>query len=416
MKTASRDRIRFLRAAALAAAALPVFAGAQAQSDPLQFFASQTFQHDSNLLRLPASISPALITGGSATSRSDLISITSAGVRFDREYSLQRFRADAALNAVRYGDYTNLNYLGYNAGGTWNWALGRQWYGEATVRGERYLASFADIRTVEKNVVDRTRLRASAGYRFTPAWSVVSSLDTSSLSNSARVFAYNDSRVGGFEAGVRWEPRSGADWQFLWRRADGRYPNRQVRDALGNAMPVTVDNAYAEDRLFTRLGVEPTDKSRVQGDIGFTRRRYENLSQRDFSGVTFGFEYTWRGSDALGVLAYARRDLGAFDTLTASHVDTRVLGVRPTLQLSGKTSAQGLVEHKRLEFAGDPGFVLTSTEQRQDTLTVFSGTLSYEFSRKVLVSGTLRWDRRASSYSQFEFSARSIGVTGEVRY
>lgn len=417
MKTSRFVALRSSRVSAVALSALPAIAGAQPfQADPLQLFANQTFQHDSNLLKLPASISPAQITGGAQTSRGDLISVTSAGVRFDREYSLQRVRADATLNAVRYSEYSNLNYLGYNAGGTWNWALGRQWYGEATARGERYLASFADVRTGAKNVVDRTRLRASAGYRFTPAWSVVGALDTSSIANSADAFAYNDSRTNGLEAGARWEPRSGADWQFLWRRADGRYPNRQVRDALGNPLPVTIDNAYSEDRLFTRLGIEPSDRSRLQGDVGITRRRYENLSQRDFSGMTFGLEYAWRGTDAFGVLGYARRDLGALDTLTSSHVDTRVFGLRPSLQLTGKTSVQAQAEHKRLDYVGDPGFVLFPVQQRQDTLTSVSGGVNYEFSRKILLSGTLRWDRRSSNYSQFEFSARAIGVTGEIRY
>ena len=389
-------------------------AGAQTP-DVVVLSAAQTFQHDSNLLRLPAVLSPEEFTGTSVSSRSDLISTTTVGARFDREASLQRLSADARVNFVRYRDYDMLNYDGYNAGGRWDWALGRQWYGQVSARADRYLSSFADVRFA-RNIVDRQVARLQAGYRLTPGWSAVAALDGLNVNNSSARYARNDLRSTGLEAGARWEPRSGADWNFLWRRSDGKYTNPQVFDTVNDPLPAATGRTYSEDRLFTRAGLQPTDKSRLNGNLGYTRRSYSDPSQRDFAGPSYGLDYSWQGSGALAVSAYVRRDLSRTDVLNAGDADTRVVGVRPTLQFGARTSLEALAEYRRLDYSGGTGFVPDQSGRREDSVTTLSGALSYEVSRKILLSATLRWDRRSSNYERFDYSARVVGVTGEIRY
>lgn len=70
--------------------------------DVLVFSASQAFRYESNLLRLPSGLSAAAATGGAATSRSDLVSTTTIGARFAREFSLQHVRADATVYRTRF--------------------------------------------------------------------------------------------------------------------------------------------------------------------------------------------------------------------------------------------------------------------------------------------------------------------------
>lgn len=382
--------------------------------DVLVFTASQAFRHESNLLRLPSGLSAAAATGGAATSRSDLVSTTTLGARFAREFSLQQLRADATFHRTRFRDNEVFDGTGYNLGGGWDWAYGRQWYGNATLRADRALASFSDIRSGERNQVDTEFLRFQAGYRFTPSWSAIGAADVLWRDNSAARFEGFDVRIAGIEGGARWEPRSGADWRFLWRHAEGNYPNRQVFDALGNPLPVTVDNGYSEDRLFTRLGLEPSDKTRVQADIGYTSRRFENLSQRDFGGITFGVDYTWRGSDLFQVTTYARRDLGETETLTATYVDTRLMGTSARVLLGGRTSLNLQAEYRRQDYAGDPGFVLLPGPTRDDRIGLLAATVRYEAARSIWLSFVARYERRNSNFAEFDFSARTLGVTAEI--
>lgn len=395
--------------------------GASAQPAPpndetLTFSVSQSLRHESNLLRLPSGLSPSAITAGAATSRSDLVSQTRAGVNFDGNYSLQRIRADASVALERFRENGIYDNNGYNAGAIWDAVYGRQWYGQALVRANRSLASFDDTRSGERNIVSEEFLRLQAGYRFTPAWSAIGAFDLRSRDYSAHLYDGLDTRVAGTEVGARWEPLSGADWRFLWRHAAGRYPNRQVFDALGNRLPGSVDNEYAEDRVFMRVGMEPSDKTRLQADIGYTSRRYENLSERDFGGITFGAEYTLRPNELFRVNGYARRDLGNSETLISSYVDSRVVGIGTDVWLTGKTSLRMQAEHRREEFGGDPGYLLFRMDQREDRLGILSGSLTYEVSRKILLSALLRFEKRNSNYSQFDFDARTIGVNAEIRY
>lgn len=384
------------------------------EPDVLSFFASQSLHHESNLLRLPSGLSAAAATGGAATSRSDIVSTTTLGARFMREFSLQRVRADAAFHLTRFRDNDVFDSNGYDAGAAWDWAYGRQWYGTASVRADRRLASFDDVRSGERNDISTEFLGLQAGYRFTPSWSALGGLDLRVRSNSATRFEGLDNRITGIEGGARWEPRSGADWRFLWRHAEGRYPNRQVFDALGNLLPVTIDNAYSEDRVYTRLGIEPSDKTRVQADIGYTSRRFENLSQRDFGGITFGVDYTWRGSDVFHVTPYARRDIGSAESLTASWVDTRRIGVTAMMLLGGRTQLNLQTEYRREDYSGDPGFVLLALDSRDDRVAVVGATIRYELARRIWLSLLARYERRNSNFAQFDFSARTIGVTAEI--
>lgn len=411
------------RGKSIAVAYCAIFTIASASAQPvapsdevLTFSASQGFRHESNLLRLPSGLSPSAVTGGAATSRSDLVSQTRAGVDFDGNYSLQRVRADASVTAERFRENSIYDNNGYNAGAIWDAIYGRQWYGQALVRVNRSLASFGDNRSPERNVVSDEFLRLQAGYRFTPAWSAIGAFDLRSRDYSARLYDGLDTRVAGTELGARWEPLSGADWRFLWRHAEGRYPNRQVFDALGNRLPTSVDNEYAEDRFFTRFGMEPSDKTRLQGDVGYTNRRYDNLSERDFGGITFGAEYTLRPNELLQLRGYARRDLGSSETLISSYVDSRVVGIGTNVWLTGKTSLQMQAEHRREEFGGDPGYLLFRMDQREDRLGVLSGSLTYEVSRKIFLSALLRFEKRDSNYAQFDFNARTFGVNAEIRY
>ncbi len=420
---ASSRAHRFSRAKAVPSAICALFtlAGAHAQAphadgEAVVFSASQGFRHESNLLRLPSNLSPSAVTGGAAKSRSDLVSTTRAGVAFDGDFSLQRLRADASVQAERFRHNDIYDNVGYDAGATWDAIYGRQWYGQGLVRVKRSLASFNDTRSSQRNVVADEFLRLQAGYRFTTSWSAIGALDLRSRDYSARSFDGLDSHVVGTEFGARWEPLSGADWRFLWRHAAGRYPNRQVFDALGNRLPVSVDNEYAEDRLYTTLGIEPSDKTRLQGDLGYTRRRYDHLSERDFGGITFGAQYTWRVNELARVTGYARRDLGSSETLISSYVDSRVIGVGSNFWVTGKTSVQLQAEHRREDYAGDPGYLLLRFDQREDRLGVLSGSLTYELSRKIFLSALLRFENRNSNYAQFDFNARTFGVNAEIRY
>ena len=103
----------------------------------LQFRASATVVHDSNLFRLPADANLlALIGRDSAAER---VAITTLGVNYNKAYSLQNVELDMSL--VKY-DYQNFSYLGFSAfnyRGAWRYAFTPRFRG--TLSSERIPAS-----------------------------------------------------------------------------------------------------------------------------------------------------------------------------------------------------------------------------------------------------------------------------------
>jgi len=387
---------------------------AQTDDRPLMFTITQGWIADSNVLRLPSSVDPSAFTGKSA--RSDRILTTSARVSYDNVISAQRVSLWAEASSVRYSNYDAFNHLGWDVGARWNWEVGRQWYGIASATDRKFLASFADQRTGTKNLVSVQELRFDAGYRLDPRWSVVGAIDTTRRSNSLSLLAPNDYRQTGYEMGARYLSGVGNDFSVVWRHMTGSYPNRQTTDALGNPLPVLVDNGFSQNSLLLRLQTVPTDKSRISGEAGWTRRSLDTLSQRDFSGPTARLSFVYTPSDAWLGEAYLRRDLGATELISASFVDTRTLGGRLTWRPTAKLSLQSFAELRRLAYDGDPGFLLVPSAVRKDTIHSMGLTVSWEAVRNVILSSELRRDARSSNYDQFDFRGNTFSLYGRVRF
>ena len=83
----------------------------------LQFRASAGVEHDSNVLQAPAN------------EQSDDIGVLSVGVKAERNYGLQHFRADAEVAAYRYRNLSNLNYSTVNYAAAWDWRFTQALHG-----------------------------------------------------------------------------------------------------------------------------------------------------------------------------------------------------------------------------------------------------------------------------------------------
>lgn len=418
----------------IALGGLPLAVGAQ--QDALVVSVSQSVAHDTNLLRLPSGADPAALTG--VRERGDTVSRTVAGVAFDREFSRQRVRASVSVDANRYANHKQFDFNGHQAAGTWEWALGPRWHGDATLRSERFLASFVDVRTDQKNLVDRDFARLGAGYRIAPGWSLVAATEAVRIRNSAAAFSAADLRETSVEAGARFTPGPSADWSLLWRHGDGHLGSGRAVDPSAGPPAAAGGRNYVDDRLLMLVSVEPNAISRVSGNLGYTQRRYDGADRQDFRGVTYALDYTWRRGDVFSMVTYLRRDVGvgsaaaatatatgagsgplgpvASQILAASYAETRSVGVRPAWQLTGKLRLQGQLDYTERRFDASASSPFTQGARRNDRLSTVGASLDYEVLRKVLLSAYVRQERRSSTQAQFGFDARVVGATLEVRF
>lgn len=392
-----------LRCIACAVATVPALAFAQPVtmptqvSDVLSFEASGAIENHSNIFRLPSGPSDTVLRG-------------LLGARFEREVSLQRFSLAANIQPVKYLDNSSYDYIGYNVGGRWDWEIGRPVFGTVSANYLRDQSGFDVVGGRVNNLRDLTTLRALGGLRLTQSWATIAALDYLNLDNSAASVRAANFKANGAEAGLRYYPGSSVDMDFVYRRENGEYPNRQVFDANGNLLPAAVDNAYSQDALLWRLNYRPNEATRFGGTIGYTRRNFENLSQRDFSGVTgrLEVEYPMTGATTLRAAIYNSIDLA--ELLNASYVRATGVVLRPTWVVSGRMSVDGLFDYVMRRFEGDPGFVFSGTPIRRDRLFDIGLRVNYEFARRVFAFGELRRLNRDSNYIGYDFTDNWFGL------
>lgn len=408
-----------------ATALLPLTASAQNTSlgqpiqvqDVLTFSAGLTLDQNSNVFLVDDSVSDAVFAARYGdTSRGDTVLTGQFGVKFDRDFSLQRITATGTIRPQKHINYSQFDNVGYDAGVNWDWAVGRPWFGKVGIRLRQSLSDFNDVQQDTKNLQRFTNFYLTAGMRLTPSWAILTGFDSDKLDNSTQAQAASDRRFTGTELGVRFAPGTGTELDLVYRRTSGDYPNRQLFDALGQPLLTNggVDNGFSENAILARLQYKPNEDTTLSGELGYTRRSYDNFADRDFSGPTARLTMDWRPGGAFFMGVDLIRDIGAEELLTANYVDLTELRLRPTFRLTGKTSLAGLVSFQNRDYGGDPRLVTTNAPVREDKLTRFGITANWQYSRNILFTLGLRREARSSNYNGLDYDNNVLSIGGQI--
>ncbi|MCA3181327.1 MAG: outer membrane beta-barrel protein [Burkholderiaceae bacterium] len=384
-----------LAAAPLLAVAQPVSMPTQV-SDVLSFEASGAIENHSNILRTPAGQSDTVIRG-------------LLGARFEREFSLQRVTLYGNIQPVKYLDLSRFDYIGYNLGGQWDWEIGRPVFGTFAASYLRDQSAF-DVFGPIKNLRDLFTVRALAGFRLSQRWALIGAADYFSLDNSSPLVQASNFDATGVEGGFRYYPGTALDMDFVYRRESGSFPNRQIFDANGNLLPAAVDNAYGQDALLWRLNYRPNEETRYGGTVGYTRRSYDTLSQRDFSGITGSLEAEVPISGATLFRGAVFNSISTAELLNANFIRDTGVRLTPTWRATSRFSVDGLLLYTIRRYEGDPGFVFSGAPVRRDKVLDFGVRVNYEFARRVFLFGDLRRLERTSNYAGFDFTDNWFGL------
>jgi hypothetical protein len=390
--------------AALALASLPFQARPQpvamptmALDPPLSIDAALDLEYHSNIFRI-------------ADGPADTVARALLGLRFEREFSLQRISLNAFITPVKYFEQSSYDYLGYGVAATWDIEFGRPVFGQIALRFARDQTPFDVIGLAQNNLLDLRMARGLAGWRITQAWAVIGAIDTWASDNSLDSQKQADYTRNGLEAGVRYLPGGALELDMVWRRETANYPNRQVTDSVGNLLPAAVDNAYAQDTPLARVSYRPSDATRITGLAGYTRRRYENLPQRDFSGVTGGFDAEWPATAAFLLRGSILRSIEVVELTSANYIDVRSINIRPVWQMSGRTALEPLVGVAGRRYLGDPGFVVSGSPVRVDRLREAGLRLRYDLGRRTVAHLEYRYLSRNSNYPVNDFKDHWVGI------
>src|SRR3546814_4266560 len=99
-------------------------------------------------------------TLGNNASKHDLVHAYTAGIKFDRLYSLQRIQIDASVTENKYQENDFLDWTGFNYRAAWLWSLTPRVTGTLIATQSETLNNFGDFRIVDPNTNTQRDLRS----------------------------------------------------------------------------------------------------------------------------------------------------------------------------------------------------------------------------------------------------------------
>ena len=345
-------------------------------SPAFQLRALAGVEHENNVLRTP---------GGGV---SDTAFILGVGMRADRRYGLQRFRADVEANTYKYDKRSDLDYNVVNYALAWDWSLTPRFHGVASADRKQYREVATDPVALVNRVGRRTernelfegvfeagaRVRLLGGVSHSKAGSnQPATWDASPEVSSGRV-------------GVGYELGSGTSLTARYRRGDGEYTDPTPGASRGD---------FEENEADVVLKWPVTGKTAVEARLGHLERNHDAGTQRDFSGMVGSAALSWDVTGKTRVLAGMSRDLTATGLATGGHVRSDRFFVGPVWKATALIAVNARYDHISRDWKDVPGG--SREVGRNESIWMLSAGVEWEPRRWLAVSGYLRGERQKSN-------------------
>lgn len=329
------------------------------------------------------------------------------GLDADIAASRQTFLLRSNVTRNNFSTYNALDNMSYDLRGTWNWVVGSRWDGEAGATVSESLGSFIDTRSSGKNMRKTNTYSASAMYRFSYDWKLRTALGYYELQNSDPLFLSANRRETSYELGSRYYSKDEDNFLgFNLRGIDGVFPNRQ--QLLGS----TSNDVY---RQFTAEGVvnwRYSPLTSLEGAIGWTNRLHDQVSIRNFSGLTGRLVWTYGLTGATSLNATVFREITTPETVGANYALTQGWRAGPVWRYGEKLTLKANAGFSNRRFLGDPLTAVTG-KVREDNLWVLSTSAVWSPRARLEVDASLSYDKRQSNAILFDFTALTLLLSAQ---
>ncbi len=377
-------------AGAITAACLWAGASASwAQSSPYYIGVAQTFTHESNLLRVrDGQVAPP------GSSQSDTISSTALVAGIDQSFGRQRVSGSASLRSNQYADNKEFNSVGYSLNLGLDWETIERLSGRVSVGADR--AQRADLRDRLGRFIgggndeDVKRFSATGRIGLAGPLSIEAGVNYYDLSYQAPAAAYAEYRQTGGSLGVRYRLGGATSVAVSLRAASIDYPNLLIN------LPDPRDKRQREDIDLNLVWV-PSGNSRLDLTLSQGRTKYDQLSERDFTGATGALVWTWNPGGRLRTNVRLARDTGQTSDLntTAFSQTTDNLRVAGDYDLTGKIVASASLQVYRRQLDGAGQFV--TGLRGSDTGNILTLGLRWSVLRSLTVGCQASYENRGNN-------------------
>jgi hypothetical protein len=168
--------------------------------------------------------------------------------------------------------------------------------------------------------------------------------------------------------------------------------------------------------LLVTTKYQVTGNSLISGYVGYSRRKFDDLGERDFSSPTARLEYDWTVGSTLLLNFTARRELVTLQDVTPNSVVTSAVSVGPVWNVTPKTTLEGRAEYGRRDFRGETSVVLGGASRTEDTFRGLTVTGKYLPTRSILLSLSAIHEKRDSNISDRSYTSNAAVATAQIRF
>jgi hypothetical protein len=399
----------------IAVAPLDDSAAALQRTNRLILFAADTFAYDSNVYRLPASVTDlnTLPGIGRNPSRQDDIETVSGGL--DGEWltgARQSVDVDLRADYNRYIRNTDLNDISSNDRVAWNWGLGTALSGKAGADYTRQLGGFYNTAVYSRDIVNRSDYFASLRYQVGPRWGIFGGAMGSDYTVTPSQATFNNSKSRSIDVGTDYTiemNRLGFDYRYNDSRADNT--------ALVNG--VLFDPDYREDRARVLVRYALTEKTILDASAGYLKREYPSNAIGSFSGEIWRAALQWQPTPKTQLLVGVWQQLDADLTSQTDYFVDKGVSLTPEWTASEKVTFSATISRDTNNYLGsNPASFVTvvTTQARHDTLTGETASLVYTPIKAILLTFTAAHVKRDSNIAQFQYNDYQTGANITYRF
>lgn len=367
------------------------------EKDTLNFVAGVSRQHDNNLFREASS------------ERSDNITNTYAGIRIDKQYSLQRFKFDYTHTQYQYqeNDYLDFGANDYKA--AWLWSVTPYLTGTLSAERKQQLNDFKDFQNSSvQNIRTTENQRFEADFSPHGNWHLLGGLSRSEQTNSQTFNEESDFQMTSLDTGVKYVYRSGTAMTFMLHDRNGENKKRQL-DAFN-----LFDTGFDETEVEGRLDWAVTGKSKINARVAYVKREHDNFSQRDYSGELGSLKYTWIPTGKLQLVSTLARQLSNYQTGDSNYARVDSLSLSPVYSISDKITAHAMVSISERTFLGQGPNPSTGRVDKERLASIGVDWAPY---RSVSLGASLQRSSRNSNFSDLlDFTDTTASLSASLNF
>ena len=388
-----------------AAAALAAFMPAPSWAlfgDRVELWAAQNVTHDSNVLRLSDTLNPLI---ANTQQKGDTIYTTHLGASVNATWSQQHASAEYTWYKSQYRYFKDFDFNGHTARANWDWVLNPGASGTLGYTEAEGLASFANIQNRDPDLVTSRTLYATGNWLVTPRYRVSGGLQGVQTRHGSTLRKVNDIDTDSAELGVAYVTPLDNSFGVVSRVEQGRVPGT----ATGG---VALDNSYRQYGVGAMMTWILTGHSRFDARIEGVSRKYDQGTQRNYSGPIVKALYTWTPTGKLTIAAALSRDVGPAEDIQTSFVLVTGGYIRPRWNVTDKITVQGNAEYNVWDYRGDS---LLGGGIRHH-VRLFGASLSYRPTPKIVLQAGINHEVRTSNLVLGDYQVDVAFIEGRIGF